>query len=129
MAKRFARRGPRPERILTSSALRARATAEAFVSELDLDVAALVVRPEIYGAAVSEMMELVRQIDDRLMCVMIVGHNPTLSELAQRLAGPDVDNLPTCAVVTLGLDGRDWADVTAAPLQILDFDFPKKETG
>jgi phosphohistidine phosphatase len=128
MAKRFARRGPRPERIVTSSAVRARATAEAFASELELDAAALVVRPEIYGAAIPEMMELIRQIDDRLMCVMIVGHNPTLSELAQRLAGPDVGNLATCAVVTLGLDGRGWADVAAAPLQILDLDFPKKDT-
>lgn len=127
MAKRLAGRGPRPERILTSSAVRARATADAFASELHLDEAAVVALPEIYGASVAEMVDLIRGVDDRLRCVMVVGHNPTFAELAARLAGPGVGDLPTCSVLTLELDDRPWGEVTTAPLVVRDFDYPKKE--
>jgi phosphohistidine phosphatase len=129
MAERLAQRGPRPDRLVTSSAARALATARAFASALGLSGDELVVRPDIYGASVPEMLELIRGLDDRLRCVAVVGHNPTFTELAEVLAGPEVGALPTCAVLTLGLDERRWADLTTSPLRVVSFDFPKKDAG
>lgn len=129
MARRLAERGPHPRKILTSSAARALATAMTFASELDLDDPAVVVKPEIYGAGVTEIVDLIRGLDDELECVMVVGHNPTFSALVDRLTGrTDVGNVPTCGVVTLELGTRPWAGVTESTLLLADFDFPKKDS-
>ncbi len=126
MAKRLFARGPIPERIISSSAARALATAEAFVEGLGVDRDALEVEPRIYGAGYQAMIGLLRGLDDGYDCVMVVGHNPTFTELANALTPEAVGHLPTCSVVTLALDGPRWRGVGEETLRLLDFDFPKK---
>lgn len=126
MAKRFASRGPRPDRIITSTAVRALTTAQEFRTALRLDGGAFVVTREIYEAGERELMELVRSLDDELRCVMVVGHNPTLTYVANVLASEPVGDLPTCSVVTLTLKSADWSDAKAGAFELVDFDFPKR---
>ena len=126
MAERFARRGPRPDRVISSSAFRALSTAEEFVAALELDSGALVVTREVYEASERELMELISQLDDGLGCVMVVGHNPTLTHVANELADDPVGDLPTCSVVTLALPSAHWADAKRGAFELVDFDFPKR---
>lgn len=125
MARRLAKRGPRPQSITTSSAVRALTTARTFAAELGLDADVVSVQPEVYGATALDMIDLIRELDDQLDCVMIVGHNPTFLELASRLAAAKIGQFPTCSVVTLRLDSGHWADVRDHELQLVDFDDPK----
>ncbi len=126
MARRLAKRETRPESIVTSPAVRALATAQAFAAELKIDPSAVGVEPGIYGAGVEDMIEIIRGLDDGLQSVMIVGHNPTLSELSHRLTREEVGDLATCSVVTLRLESTSWGEVGREPLQLVDLDYPKK---
>jgi phosphohistidine phosphatase len=129
MAERLARRGPRPDRIISSSALRALATAEEFLVALELEADAMVVTRSIYEAGASELITLVSDLDNDLKCVIVVGHNPTLTDVANTLATEPVGELPTCSVVTLALDSGTWADAKKGAFRLVDFDFPKRGDG
>ncbi len=127
MALRLASRGVQPDHIISSSATRALTTAQVFAAQFRLEPEGLVANEVLYGASPDEVMELIRAIDAEWECVALVGHNPTFTELANKLTASVIGHLPTCAVVTLALDSRRWLDVKASQLRLLDFDFPKKD--
>jgi len=43
------------------------------------------------------------------------------------MAGVDIDNIPTCGLVKLGLPVDTWSDIEFGTATLLDFDYPKKE--
>ena len=102
MAAALARTGFRPDRLLSSTALRARTTAESFATALDVPLETM---SELYGASVRELWDAAAATGGR--SVLIVAHDPGLSELASELAGRDVD-MTTCAVATFPIPGDQW---------------------
>jgi phosphohistidine phosphatase len=127
MVRRLAKRGERPDAVVTSSALRALETAKVFASKLEIAESAFVVEPKIYGAGADELVELIRSFAEGLGNVLVVGHNPTLSELCHRLTGEEVGELSTCSVVTLRVPSGTWENVGRAKLELVDLDYPKKK--
>ena len=104
-----------PDRILSSSAVRARQTAQA--SGLD---APIEVRPEIYDAAPDEILAEVRSVTENVRVLLVVGHAPGLPGLAVNLAGPGSvaaaveraqQSFTTSTVAVLDVSGP-WADLT-----------------
>ena len=126
MAKRFAERLPHPQIIISSPALRARTTAEIFASEPGMETCRLVINEDIYGASTKRLINIIREVDDSIDCIMLVGHNPDLTWLVNELVGADIDNLPTCSVVTINIASVSWKDTGKAHARLVDFDFPKK---
>lgn len=100
----------RPDVILTSDAARARQTAQVAAEALGVDLRE---EPRIYGASVQALLRLVRRLPEQARCVVLVGHNPGLEELAALLAGPaaDVGHLPTAGLARLEFDVARWRDV------------------
>ena len=77
---------PLPDRILCSPAMRTRQTAARVMQELALDEALLQLDQRLYLASAETLLEVVgEQRDPRHL--LLVGHNPGLSELALRLGG------------------------------------------
>jgi phosphohistidine phosphatase len=127
MGRRLAKRGDLPEVIVTSSALRALETAKIFASKLEIPTGAVLVEPKIYGAGVEQLIDLIQDFDEGVRSVLLVGHNPTMSELVHRLTGEELGELPTCSVVTLRVGSGDWSSVGKKTLDLIDFDYPKKK--
>ena len=103
MARRLAETDFRPEVILSSTALRARATAEAFAAEFDL---AVDVDPELYGAPGSTLLQKAAASSARR--VLVVAHDPGMSALAEKLSEGEIGHMPTCAVATFRWHDDDW---------------------
>jgi phosphohistidine phosphatase len=101
----------RPELVLCSNALRARAT-------LDLVLVALG-RPEVeiddslYRASAADLLERLHALPAEVASALVVGHNPTLHELAGVLAPPGPEAFPTGALAELRLAVDDWTDARA----------------
>jgi phosphohistidine phosphatase len=115
--------GVRPDLVICSSAARAQAT-------LDL------VRPglghpeervdrRLYHASVDDVLELVAGEDDALAGILLIGHNPTLHELAAILAPPGPDAFPTGALAGLRLEIGAWREVRPACGLIEEFVVPR----
>ena len=125
IGERLARREVKPDSILSSPAVRALTTAKIIAGKLDYKRKHIGVDERLYAASADDLLEIIHALDDRLQCVMIVGHNPELSELAQRLCG-EIDHLPTGAVAEFGFAAKSWADIGTCPTATVAFDYPKK---
>ena len=120
MAARLAASGFRPDVILSSTAVRARTTAEAFAAELR---AALSLDPELYGAPASSILEAAAATG--APAVVVVAHDPGMSALAARLSDDGIAHMPTCAVATFTWTQDDWDVATAVAPDTWTFDAPR----
>lgn len=102
MAAALAARGVRPDRLLSSTALRARTTAATFADALGVDVELV---PDLYGASPRTLTQ--QATASGADAVVIVAHDPGLSDLVSDLADREVA-MPTCAVATFVWESDDW---------------------
>lgn len=127
MGKRLAKLPYRPEIIITSSAVRALTTAEMLAPYLEIGPDAIVVNELLYEAGQHKMLKIIRRFDNRFANIMLVGHNPGITQLANELGGHPIANIPTCGIVVIRFETDQWAAVGKAPSTLLEFDYPKKE--
>ena len=125
MGARLAVKGMTPDRIVSSSALRARSTASLVARALGLVEEAVQIDSRLYLASLSEMLEVIHEQPDDLNSIMLFAHNPGMTFAANRLGGYDIDNLPTCGVFGLQFETEMWAEVGFASTTQLFLDYPK----
>jgi phosphohistidine phosphatase len=125
MGRRLRARHAEPELILSSHARRAFATAELLAKELGYDVGDVAIDESLYLASPDAILRAVARLDDELRSVLLVGHNPGLTELVNRLV-PDLelDNLPTSGVVAVDFDVTSWRESATAPAKLVYYDYP-----
>jgi phosphohistidine phosphatase len=72
------------------------------------------------------MFSFVKNLDDELTTVMIFGHNPYFSSMADFFANTRIDNLPTLGVVGLEFTVRSWSEVENQAGSVVLYEYPKK---
>ena len=107
-----------PEHILSSTALRARRTAE-LAAEAAGFTGTLELAPDLYLAGPERAVRLLHDVPDRFRRVMLVGHNPGLQELVELLTGC-AERFPTAALARIELPAGAWAEVPAGRCGVLE---------
>jgi phosphohistidine phosphatase len=126
MGRRLVARKARPSLILSSPAVRAHETAKAIAAALKYPSEFLQLESEIYLATPKEITDLVRLQRDDFSDLMIVGHNPGLTDLVNELLPEfQLENLPTGGVVAIDLDSESWSKVLEEPARLVYYDYPK----
>ncbi|PKP49830.1 MAG: hypothetical protein CVT92_14930 [Bacteroidetes bacterium HGW-Bacteroidetes-1] len=115
----------KPDFIISSSALRARETASYIASGLGLDQDIIKVDPILYHADEDKIFEQFEDLSDAFESVMIVGHNPALTNFANNFLVPPIDWLPTSGVVCLAFDTHHWDQIKKADFKVKFVIFPK----
>lgn len=110
-----------PALICCSPATRARQTLE----EMNLDTKT-VFDERLYGASREELLEIVRSTGNEYPSLMLIGHNPAMTWLANDLSGARIDNMPTCSIAIIRLPDALWAQAGTAPAELVAFDYPKR---
>ncbi|APG28978.1 hypothetical protein A7E78_02145 [Syntrophotalea acetylenivorans] len=126
MGRRLAKRGFAPDLFLVSPALRTRLTAEIIAEQLEVDIGKLSFDHGIYLAGAHELINLLRCIDEQLQDVLLIGHNPGITDLANYLVGACIENVPTCGVFSVSLPITSWRDLEGTAGNLLFYDYPKK---
>lgn len=98
-----------PDRILSSTAVRAAATAEAVAQKLDYKEE-ITYLDALYMAEPSNIIEVLQTLPAEVKKVLVVGHNPGMEGLAQILGGVVVD-LPTAAMAVIKISIKDWLEL------------------
>lgn len=96
-----------PDLIVTSDAVRARTTADAVAKAAGYD-REIVVEPRLYHAKPEDLIAVLQGLSDDAARAMIVGHNPGLEDLIERLAG-EHQGLPTATLAHLALPIDRWS--------------------
>lgn len=106
-----------PDLTLVSPARRTRQTIELVAEAADFHSSPPRYDDRLYGASWWDVLDVVRQAPTAVRQLMIVGHNPSLEDLAAQLAGPASDSdalaalrmkFPTCALAVLR-SSEDWS--------------------
>lgn len=126
MGKRLKKRRVMPDRVFTSPAVRAAATARAVCEKLGYREDRIAEDERIYDADVGTLLDVVRATADDAASLMIFGHNPGSTELAELLTGEAIGNLPTCAVYAVDVGVDAWAEVGPGAGTCAFYDYPKK---
>jgi phosphohistidine phosphatase len=126
MGERLDARSARPGLILTSSAKRALETARIVAAALGYPHEALHVEPALYLADPGAILRVVAGQEDEVANLLLVGHNPGLTELVNRLL-PDLrlNDLPTAGIVAMDSTAARWADLGPQNTTLAFYDYPK----
>jgi phosphohistidine phosphatase len=127
MGKRLAERGVRPQRLVSSPAKRALTTAHVIAGEIGYPVEAIVTDRRIYEASVPDLLTVIGEQPDDCAELMLVGHNPGLTDLCNHIVPRPIDNLPTCGALCVQFPIADWEEVEWTTGELVFFDFPKKD--
>lgn len=126
MAGRVKAKGDVPALLITSPACRALHTATIFARTMKVPCENLIIDERIYPGSIHEMLNIIENVNDRFTSVMIFGHNPSSTGLANHFLKHPIDNLPTAGVVILNFNGDCWKDIKNQQSKSEHIDFPKK---
>jgi phosphohistidine phosphatase len=127
MGRRMKDLGLKPDKVLTSPAVRALATTSIMARELGVPASKVIQDERLYLANVRSLLTVIRELGGATKHLMIVGHNPGLTELADALSSDrSIDNMPTCAVYTLEFEIGNWRELELATGDNAEFDYPNK---
>ena len=127
MAERIHAAGVRPSLILSSHAVRAWTTAKIIAKELHYPVEFLQREKDMYLASADRLLSIIARQDEGFNHLMIVGHNPGLTDLVNTLVPNTTGNLPTAGVVSIAMETDTWELRGDFPRKLLLYDYPKKK--
>ncbi len=126
MANHFSSLGIRVDALISSPANRAFNTATHFAQALNIPEQHILVVNQIYEADVNTILHIIRQLDNGWSSVILFGHNPTFTLLANLFHYDVIDNVPTCGMVQVEANIQDWAAFNSTTGTLKAFYYPKQ---
>ena len=109
MGKLLLQQGLIPDRIISSTAKRARKTATAVAKACQREDK-VELTPEFYHASPGSYLAVLQNISDYDERVMVVGHNPGMEALVAHLTGI-METMPTAALAHVALPIDQWTEL------------------
>ncbi|HEV8140154.1 MAG TPA: histidine phosphatase family protein [Pyrinomonadaceae bacterium] len=107
MGKYAKKKKVKADLVLSSPATRAKHTTELFVAAAHLKNPP-VYDERLYEASARRLLSIISAVDDENDTVLLVGHNPGLEDLCERLSG-DTRKVPTAALIRIDLKIDKWS--------------------
>jgi len=115
-----------PDLVISSPANRAAMTARIIADKIKYPLDKIGYSGAIYEFSTNAVMHFIEKIDNSLDKVIVVGHNPAITDLANYFGGEPISNIPTCGVFCLDLDISSWGKIFENCGKVKFFEFPKK---
>ena len=126
MGKILKEEGIKPDLIITSPAKRTCTTARVLAQKLDYPKEKINSDETVYEASPGELIKLVNAIPSEHEVVMLIGHNPGLTQLSNLLTGKYLENIPTTGIVEINFNVNSWEEITVNTGKLKSFEYPKK---
>ncbi len=108
-----------PDAILSSTAQRARATAELMAEQLKFETYKIEFSDELYNASVRTLLRMINEANNDWKSIILVAHNPAISYLAEYLTSSDIGNISPAGLVSLSFEVDDWNEVSEGTGKLL----------
>jgi phosphohistidine phosphatase len=129
MARNLAETGVKPDGIIASPAERTTRTAEIFADQLKYDSEKVHYRDELYDGRLLEYLSVINEINQDFEEVILVGHNPNISYIAEYLSGADIGDIPTSGIVSIKFENLNWSEVSKKSGAMTSFVSPNQTFG
>ncbi|MFW5687597.1 MAG: SixA phosphatase family protein [Bacteroidota bacterium] len=107
-----------PQLIVSSHAVRAFETACIIAEKLKYPLEKIQVEEDMYFSGAEAMENIIYSVDDRHEQLMLVGHNPDMTNFANHFLFEKIDYLPTSGVVAIEFDTTLWNEIMSCPREI-----------
>ncbi len=97
--------------VFSSPANRALHTCMIFLRQLDFPFDKFHVTNELYDFSGDEVLHRIKTFDNKLDTVLLFGHNPAFTHIANSLGNTYIDNVPTTGMVQLQLETENWVSL------------------
>lgn len=98
-------------KVFTSPAVRAKTTSEIFKSVLKIDDSDFSIAEELYTFDEEHILNFIKSRDNSLEQLLLFGHNPAFTALADDLGSEPLDNLPTTGLVMIEFPVSNWEEI------------------
>lgn len=128
MGRRIHQHGIRPSLIVSSPAKRAWATAKAVADAINYPREFLQKEDRLYHASLDTILDVIVAQDNGFNNLMLFGHNPGFTDMANFLVPGLTNNLQTAGVVCVEIDQDDWKLYERPKTRLLVHDWPRKHS-
>jgi phosphohistidine phosphatase len=125
VADYLAREGVKIDLMISSQAVRAYETAKIMAACLDYPVKQILKDRKIYDGPYDRLLDLIYGTANEVNSLMIFGHNPLITQLANLFLHPGIEDMPTSAVVCLTFQTGKWEEIPASKSEMKFFIYPK----
>ena len=113
-----------PDLIVSSNAIRATFTAHLIAERIGYDISRIIVNDEVYEASVRTLLSVVNQLNDDLSKVFIIGHNPSISYLAEYISKSEIGDILPGSIVRLSRLTDSWSLVSENTCELISYNYP-----
>ncbi len=111
MAGKLLSRGVSVEKIISSSAKRTRKTTGLMNQVLGVPEAMVSFNKELYLAPPKEIIKQIQETNDSINELMIIAHNPGVTQVVNFLAKEHFENIPTSGMACILFDIESWSEL------------------
>ena len=110
-----------------SAATRTRQTLDV-ITEIVSHSANIEILGSLYQASEETVLDVIKGTPNRLATIMLVWHNPAMTQLSNLLASDlRLDHLPCCGLVVITFDALNWEQLQVGSGEVAWFDIPKND--
>ena len=125
MADKLSMRKIKIDLIISSPAKRTTETAKIFANILGYQ-SEIIFNDKLYEASYNEILEVINLIDDKYQNVLLVCHNPGITDLANYISNYFIENISTSGIVGLSTNNS-WENINENGCTLLFYYYPKKK--
>ena len=114
MGKFLSKRAEVPELILSSTALRTWETTKLAIETGNWDVD-VELEKKIYGASLEEIINIIKNQEDKYNSICLVGHEPIFSSIIRLIGNKKKMKFPTASMARIIFFTSDWRKVLLEP--------------
>lgn len=114
-----------PNRVISSTAQRAQETTQLVTAPLGFKQEHLRTDRDLYLASAATLIDVAAGCDDDVEHLMLVAHNPGMTDAVNRLGDVTLDNLPTCGIFCFEFEIDRWSELPAAAGRCVWHHYPK----
>jgi phosphohistidine phosphatase len=100
-----------PDLIISSTAARAKKTAELVAKACKYKGEEIVSSHSLYGAEPTDYLKILQELSDKYKAVLVIGHSPSVEETVEVLTDSADVIMPTCALAHISLPIQNWAEL------------------
>lgn len=97
--------------LLSSDAIRAKNTADIFISNLGISKKDVFFNHDLYDFEGRGLLRVIENCDNSIKNLMIFGHNNAITAFVNTYGNQYVDNVPTSGVVIIEFNIKEWSDL------------------
>ncbi len=113
-----------PKRIVSSPAVRAKKTIERVAAGAHFEVA-IEYDERIYEASPMTLLNVIRETEDEVKSVLIIGHNPGLEGLISRITS-DYKRMATATLAVIKINSPKWSELGTGAGKFSEIYYPSK---